>query len=386
MSRLCRFLLCGLMLVATAASANDRNGPHLFVGGDRTLTTPVDGDATIMAGNIAVLARVSGKLIAMGGDVDIKAPIGGDALVAGGTLSLAAPIGGDVRAMGGTVEVASGAHISGNASLAADHVHVGAPIDGNLEVGGNDIVIDSTVNGDVDATGDHIALGPNARINGRLRYTSSGELQRDPKAQVNGAIDRTSRVISHGWRRWSGSGGSFTLGPAWQRSFDDWSRPYARRGLTFLGGMCILVALLIGALLPGFSQRLGTTVALQWGWALFLGFAVLVGTPIVAAILAITIIGIPLALIVGMAWLFLLFIGYAASGVALGDIALHQIAPTHYHQLAWRVLAAVVAMVIVLWAAQAPLVGGIVSFVALLTGCGALLMQMRRSPPTPQPV
>jgi cytoskeletal protein CcmA (bactofilin family) len=394
MSRLSQTLLCGLMLAATAAAgATDFGG--LTIGGDTTVTTPREGNLVIMGGHIEVLARIGGNLVATGGDVDIRGPIGQNLVAAGGAVTLAAPVMGDARAYASSVELTPEAKVSGNADFVGDHVHIGGPIEGRLKAMGDDIEIDTTVDGDVDAIADHIALGPNARINGRLRYTSSGDVQRDPAAQVNGAVERTLRtsVGPHSWRSWSRDSRSFpderldAWGPftGWQSSLRDWRDYYESRGLTWLSGTSIVIALLMGALLPGLTRRLGATVSSQWGWSVFLGFAVLICAPILVAILAVTVIGIPVALLVVVAWLLLLFFGYAASGVALGDIALHQLAPARYNDAAARILAAVLAMVIVIAAARAPVVGGLVSFVAMLTGCGALLLQMRRGTATPLP-
>lgn len=386
MSRLCQTLLFTLTLLTPAAYAAD-----VSLGGDTTVTTPVAGNAILLGGHIQVLARVSGNLFATGGEIEVQRPVGKDLFAAGGTITLAAPVGGNARIMGDTIDLTPGAKITGDASIAGDSVHIGAPVEGRLQVGGDDILIDAPVNGNVDATGDHIQLGPHAIINGRLRYWSSEPLQRDPAAQVNGAIERTTRNAmrwSNGWG-WSSDSPfpapfqNWTF-PGWHSSFHDWSGEYEDRGFAWMGGMSIVIALLIGGLLPGLARRLGTTVSARWGWSALLGFLVLVCSPILALILGITIIGIPIAIAVGAAWLLLLFLGYAASGVALGDIALHQLAPERYNDTAARILAAVLAMLVVIAAARAPLVGGLVSFIAVVTGAGALLLQMSRGSVPPQ--
>jgi cytoskeletal protein CcmA (bactofilin family) len=380
-----------MLALSAAAGAADFGG--LLVGGDTTVTTPIQGNSVIVAGHIEVLAEISGNLVATGGDVDIRKSIGKDLVAAGGSVTLAAPVLGNARAYASSVELTSEAKVSGNADFAGDHVRVGGPIEGSLKAAGDDIEIDTTVNGDVDVMGDHISLGPNARINGRIRYTSSGELQRDPAAQVSGAVERTLRasVGPHSWRRWSGDSNfdderfDDVLFPGWQKEIRDWRDTYRHRGLTWLGGTSIVIALLMGALLPGLTRGLGATVSTRWGWSVFLGLVVLVCAPVLAVVLVITVIGIPIAILVVAAYLLLLYFGYVAGGVALGDIALHQLAPTRYNDAASRILAAVVAMAIVIAAARAPLVGGFVSFVAMLTGCGALLLQMRRGSATAQP-
>jgi hypothetical protein len=397
-------LLYGLLLVATAASAADLGGNKVVMGGDATLTDPVSGNAILMGGNIEVRADVGGNLVATGGQVRVERLVGRNLVAAGGTVTLEGAVLGNLNAMGGTVELGHGAKVQGDASFAADNVRVLAPIEGKAKIGGNNILIDTVINGNVDVAGNHIELGPNARLNGRLRYASPAELTRDPAAEVHGAIERTTRgavswdrgwwlggsSIFHDWQGaptdqdWPSEGWTFD-GPPWRhgwRSWNDWTLlPYGNTP----GLLSILAALLIAALAPMFAQRLGATVGAHWGSTVLVGFLTLIFAPALALILVITIIGIPIALAIFLAWVCLLFLGYAASGVAFGQVALQRLAPEHYSEATWRVLAAALGMALLIVANRAPFIGGLVSFVAMLTGMGALLMQMRRGGPAPRP-
>jgi cytoskeletal protein CcmA (bactofilin family) len=398
MSRLYQALLGALLLLATAANAANLGSDHVVLGGDASVTTPVTGDSVLVGGKIEVRAAVSGNLVATGGKVDILSSIGRDLFAAGGKVTLAGPVAGDARILSGKVEITPEGKIQGNASIAGNSIQVHGPVGGRLELGGDDVLIDSSISGDVDAAGKHVELGPNARIAGRLRYASPLELVRDPAAQVQGSIEHTARSNvrwTHGsWSdhkdrqddqdddSWEAQGWPFQgtplAGPQWR----GWLRgPFHHYGTGFLGGLAVLTALIIGALLPGLSQRLAATVSTQWGWSVCVGLLALVLTPIAAVILCITIIGIPVAAVLILALLLLMFLGYAASGVAFGELALYRLAPARYNETALRIIAGVLAMIVVVLAARAPFIGGLVSIIATLTGIGALLMQMRRNPP-----
>jgi hypothetical protein len=368
---------------------------NLSIGGDTTITTPVQGNSWLVGGKIDIQAGISGDLYATGGTVNIAGAIGKELYAAGGQLTLAAPVAGNARLFGSNVEITANGKVQGDASLAGGTVRILGPIGGRLDLGGQNILIDSTVAGDVHAAVRHIQLGPNARIMGGLRYASAATLDRDPAAEVHGSIEhnapdsRWQRWVSghHGddaeWD-WDWGDGSWPMmgGPQW----GSWLHPYHRYGTGFLGGFAIFTALLIGALLPGMAQRLGATVDRQWGSAVLIGLLTLIGIPIVAVILVVTIIGIPIALLLVAAWVLLMFLGYAASGVAFGEVALYRLAPARAHEAAVRIIAAVVAMVVVIAASRTPFIGGMVSFVAMLTGIGALLMQRRAGPPPGAPV
>lgn len=391
MLRLCQTatLLCGLLLALCAQGA-DLTAGNVSLGGDTTVTTPVTGNSVLVGNNIQVLAEISGNLFATGRTINVQRRIGKNLFAAGETVTLGGPVAGKALVYGGTLTLTPESQIQGDASIAGDLVQLQGAVNGHLKLGGKDVLIDGTINGDVDAASDHIRLGPNARINGRLRYASSTALDRDPASEIRGTIERTSR--SHRWQRgWQTA--------VWDEDQDqdwgvdewpvfsapwDWSHPYRHAVWGFRSGMAIFLALVIGALLPRLSQRMGMVVDRQWGQAVFVGLLAVIGTPILALILLITVIGIPFALILGLAWALLLYVGYALSGVAFGEVALYRLAPHRYPEAMMRVLAAVLAMSVLIMATRMPFLGGLVSVIATLTGIGALLLQMpRRGQPTP---
>ncbi len=72
----------------------------------------------------------------------------------------------------------------------------------------------------------------------------------------------------------------------------------------------------------------------------------------------------------------LLLLGYVASGVSLGTLAL---GPERGSRTAWRIAAAVAGMLAVSLAARIPYAGWMILLAALLLGLGALLTQLRRA-------
>jgi hypothetical protein len=117
-------------------------------------------------------------------------------------------------------------------------------------------------------------------------------------------------------------------------------------------------------------------VGSRWAWSILIGFIGIVCIPVAVVILLVTVVGIPLAMALLAAYFLLLLFGYASSGVAAGGLALRRLAPQR-SSLGWRVLAAAVCMALIILAGRIPILGGIVVLVALLTGVGALLLQLR---------
>jgi cytoskeletal protein CcmA (bactofilin family) len=332
-------------------------------------------DHFVAGGTVSVTQPVAGDLVAAGGDVDVGAEIGGDALVAGGNVRLGAPIrqglyaaGGRVavnatvqrnaRIAGGNVTIGPQAKISGNVTVGGGDVRISGSIDGYLQVGGGHVVIDGPVGGNVEVGGGAVELGPNARINGRLRYASRDDLLRDPAAQVQGGIER------------------FTPRAAWPASSGARERVGRGIGWVWSIGLLIVAAILVSAL-PGVYTGVSAAVRARWALSLLIGFIALVCIPVAAFIAMLTVIGVPLALVTLALYLALLVAGYVSAGISIGQLALQRFHAARAAQAGWRVAAAMLGMLAISLLGRLPLIGGLVIFAAMLLGIGALLMQLQ---------
>ena len=342
--------------VSDSGVTRDLGTDHFAAGSNTRVMTAVAGDALLAGRDIDVLAEIGGDLAAAGGDVRIEKPVNQGAYVVGHHVLLNSSVGRSVRAAGGTVELGRTARVVANASLAGEHVLVLGPVGGYLQAAGGHILIDSAIGGDVDVAARSIELGPNTRINGKLRYESRHQVKRDQGAQVSGGIEQSDRAVA--------------------RTQERYTRFGHRAGWVWSGGIIVLSAVLMAAL-PSFGARLGDTVKSRWGWSLLTGFIALVCIPILALVLLLTIVGIPLALALFAGYFLLLLLGYASSGVAVGDITLRRLAPQHSGQISWRILATALAMFVVILLARIPGLGSLIALAATLTGIGSLLLQLR---------
>jgi hypothetical protein len=239
-------------------------------------------------------------------------------------------------------------------------VELEGTVKGYVHAAGGRVFIDGTVDGDVEARSQSVELGPNARINGKLRYASRREPARDAAAQVAGGVEAMPLM-----------GRSPTPGER---------RAVARTGRWLWTAGLVLTAIALVAALPGFTTRVAATLRTRAGTSLLMGFVALVCIPAGAIVLLVTVIGIPLALIAVLLYLVLLLVGYTMTGVALGDWVLARWRAADAARVGWRVLAAAAAVLLIALLGRVPWIGGLVSFVALIAGLGAIVMQMRRAP------
>ena len=351
--------------VGKTVPADRSFGADRFVAGcPVSVVLPVAGDLLAAGCNVDVLAEVGGDVVAMGGNVRLAAPVKQGVYAAGGRVSIDAPVQRNVRIAGGRVELGPNANIAGNVTVGGGKVEIDGAIGGYLQVGAGSVRINGPVTGDVELGAGEVELGPNARIEGKLRYASGEEVRRDPAAQVRGGVERIERgerwPAAHRWR----GGARHRLGWVWSVGL-------------------LAIAAILAAALPQFYGRVEETARTRWALSLLVGFVVLVCAPVAALIAAITVIGIPLALLTIALYLMLLLVGYVSAGIALGEIALRRWHVERAAKHGWRIAAAVLAMLVLSLLGRLPFVGGLITFAAMLMGIGALLLQARPAPATP---
>lgn len=344
-------------LAPTAAAAG--GGSDRFVAGATvTERSTVDGDLFAAAGSVDVEAEVAGDAVVAGGTVRLGADIGGSVYAAGGRLSLVGRVQDNARLAGGRVQVEPAARVDGNLTVTAGRVELRGDTGGSVGAAGGHVLIDGRVGGDVEIAAGSVELGPRARIDGNLRYRSSEPLLRDPAAQVAGTVERVGTDLAERGEersmRWIGT----VLLVLWTI------------GLT-------LLAAIVVALLPQASRSVSRALHERPGFALLLGFVVLVCTPIAIALSFVTVIGIPLGLLGLLVYLMLLPLAWIATAIGIGDWFAARLPSSGPRAAAGRVVAVALAVVLLSFLARVPWIGGWIAFITLMAGLGALALQFR---------
>lgn len=353
MRTLCRLLALLALLAASLVHAEDR----FVVGATVRQSDPVEGDFVSFGGDVEIAAVVGGDAVAAGGNVRIRDVVQRDVYAGGGNVVLEGVVGRHVRLAGGNLDIRPTARIGGRLGLAGGTVSVRGPVGGSIEAAASDVTIDSEVGGDVRIAAGSVHLGPNARIGGRLLHHGWVDVQRDPAAVVAGGVEKQNP--SRASRRHAAS--SFSGG--WQ-----WSM-----------GLVILAAALAAAF-PALATRMGAGVRAKPGLAFGWGFVVLAFVPVAALILGITIVGIPVAILLVLAYILALILGWAAAGVLLGDAALAKFRGADASRAAWRAGAAAAAAFALALLGRVPIVGWLFGLAAVLFGIGAIAVLLSERP------
>jgi len=366
-------LLLGAAASLTFAQPPPADAQPATVGSDRfvagatvTERLPVQGDLLAAGGSVDVYAAVDGDAVVAGGTVRLDAPVAQSVYAAGGRVIVLGRVGHNARLAGGQVQLEPSAQVAGNLTVTGGQIELRGTIDGSVGAAGADVLIDAKVGGDVEVAARQVALGPNARIDGNLRYRSGEALQRDPAAQVMGTVER--------------------LGADAPLLADDGDDGEAMRrvgtGLLVLWtiGLTLLTAIAV-ALLPRASASLSRALHQQPGWALLLGFLVLVCTPIGVLMAFVTVIGIPLGILLLLVYLMLLPVAWIAAAIGIGDWFVARLPSTQPDRVVPRVVAAALAVVLLAFLTKVPWIGGWIAIVVLLAGLGALALQLQRLAP-----
>ena len=316
--------------------------------------------AFAFAGGALAEEATPSRTLSVGGTVRISEPAQGAVFAVGGTVEIDAAVNGDVHAVGGTVRLGPDAAIDGDVALVGGTVTVDGPVRGKVRAAGGDVRINGPVAGDLSIAAGTLALGPEARIDGKVTF-HGGQLNRDPSAQVTGGVQHDEGTHTPRHER-----------TALERFVHGW---------IWTVGFMVLAAIMAAAL-PGPSQRLARELRERPWVTLFIGFLALTSVPIAAVLMMVTIIGIPLGILALFAYAALLLVGYVWLTVVVGGMLLDRIRPEAAARTAWRVGAAILTMLVLGMLVRVPFVGDTLRFLATGVGVGMVVAAMfRRSQP-----
>jgi hypothetical protein len=301
---------------------------------------------------------VAGDAVLGGGTLDVRGRVGDDLYAAGGSVSVDSTVAEAARVVGGSVTVGRQARFGAGSAVAGGEVRFDGAAGSMLYLAGGRVRFDGDAGADVVIAAREAEVGPQARIAGRLLVRSPSPPRVAEGARIAGGVEHVLVEMpkpAPGAVRVVGG----VLFAAW------------------VAGLALLGLLLLG-LYPGFFRQAGAVLASRPLASVGLGFALVVGVPVAAVLLMVTVIGIPAGLLALAAYFPLLLLGYLVAVIAAGDAALARLKPGA-GGLRARAVAYVLALLVLALAARIPWIGPWVGFALLLTGLGALALSLARS-------
>jgi cytoskeletal protein CcmA (bactofilin family) len=272
-----------------------------------------------------------------------------------GDVTVEGVVEGDVRSGRGDIEV-NGEGVRGDINAGMGYVEVRAPVDGEIDAGVGDVYVDATVRGDVNVGRGDLELGPGARVYGDIS-SGSGEIRQHPEAVVGGKMITGMRPeMDHDW------GGFGILNVV---------------GWVFAAAVFAACSVLAAVLVPRPLYAAARKAEESPGLSLLFGVASVPAVVVLCVVLAVSIIGIPLLLLLAPAYLAFVFFGALVAAYFVGRRVVF--ATGRYH--VGNALAAAVGALILAAAYLIPVLGGLLIYGLALFGTGASILALvsRRS-------
>jgi cytoskeletal protein CcmA (bactofilin family) len=257
---------------------------------------------------------------------------------------------------GGQVTINSGSTVNGDLIVAGGTVALNGKVNGTVRASGGDLTLNGTVGKNVEIkNGGTVTIGSSAVINGDLNYSATKEATVQNGAQVKGKTSFTKIEQNQMGKR-----AEQRLGVLW---------------FAMLIGSFLLLWL-ITLIAPKFAKNfVANSFASPWA-NLGIGFAVLIAVPVAIILVAITVIGLPIAGFAFAAYMAFLVLAGVLSGLLLGSWIYRLIKKGDY-AVNWVVVAIGVIVAAVL--KLIPVIGWLIMFGFFLVALGGLITQTFRA-------
>ena len=357
-------LFAALTFPAWGLASETRTGDDVTIGATERITDDLyiaarnvdfagttTGDLSVVASSVTISGTVDGTVMVAAGETEITGTVQGSLRIAGGTVRITGTVDGDVVLLAGRLELQGSGEVGGSLLLAGGDVDLNGTIQGDVKGWAGDLTVGGTIQGAMDVRTSSFNIHDTARIVGPVTYSSRTE------ANVNDGAEVTQGVTRNDIDPWG-----------------DGNNVFSRASGGLLRTLWGLVA---GAILVALAPRLANVLggnAKRFIPALPLGLLALVVTPILAAILLATVIGIPAGLIVLILYFLALYLTQVVVGMAIGRFIL----PNGWNDgsRGFHLLAMTIGVVLlgVLRFIPVPYIHGLVTLVVTIWGLGAVAM------------
>lgn len=351
---------CGLAIAkAAGAEAGERvyvskeqivAGNLYAVGESVTIDGTVGGDLIAAASTITVNGRIEGDIIAAAQDITVNGEVGGNIRVAGNTLTINGPVARNVNAFGANVYIGQDAAIGWDLYLAGANIEIRGNVNGGLEGAAGQALITGKIGQDVNlklsGRTESLTIGSGAVIGGQLAYTAETPARISPAAAISGPTEHKLPPLKDN-----------SLCQAWL-----WGKLFS-----------IFAALLVGLVLifPGrkITSKILDKLESEPKKMFLPGLIILLVLPPAAIIIACTLIGLPLALIIGAWWFIATYAAKIIAALLAGRLLINKIYKKNGDKLVWPLVAGVV----ICWLIFAiPFAGWLLSLAAVCFGLGGI--------------
>ncbi len=359
------------LILTTSALALETRFPQgeistVTVGGEETVSdTLLAGAEAIeihgtVTGNLLAFARrvvidgtVQGDLITGAQTVEIRGTVGGNVLSFSRQANISGQVSQSLHVFAELVRLHRSGRTAGDMIAFASEITAEGRVDRDLYAFAGETHVQGEIGGDLVARTGRLSVSSPARVEGDLRAhvnreeqvsVAPGAVAGNTQITLPEPKETTSRFLTPGFYLWQLArlGAAFTTGMVLFWLFPSW---FAAEAET----------------LPAILRTLGS------------GFLVLVVTPFAVILIALTIVGLPVALFTLVLWLASLYAALIFAGAWLGEALLHS-GRQNFKAFGISLLAGLGVLIAL---TAAPYLGFLARFGVLLLGLGLLARALR---------
>jgi hypothetical protein len=326
------------VLSYSAGAANENflkytSSGNVFGAGDNLqINQDIQRDLVIAGSKLEINGTTGDDIIAAGGELIVNGNVSGNIIVAGGSVKINGNVGGDLAAVGGQITLSRGSVVEGDILLGGGNVMLDGLVNGNGDVSTGTLQTENDfgLKGNLTLQADNYPSNLENKVGGNLNIT-----------KVNATEDQSENV-SKGFNVFS-----FIVG--------------------------LLASLALGLILiylfPGFVTGLAELVKASPLKTGLLGFLGLFFLPVLSIILLITIFGWTLSVLIILLLLLALLIATVPVKLLAGELIYNKILKKDAGKMVYYLVGTVVFAIVY----EIPFLGGLIRFIALLLGLGAII-------------
>jgi len=327
---------------------------NLYVAG-KTITVDgvVSGDLIAAAQTIIVNGQVDGDIIAVAQDININGNSGGNIRVAGSSVIINGEATRNINVFASNITITNQSRVGWDALLMGANIQMRGIIDGNLSGGSDQLLISGKIGGNVNVKlsdnylSQGLIISPETIINGDLNYTSKNTANISDQANIAGKTELRSPTIEKD---------SAFIAYLWKTLFKIFA--------SFLIGLVLIF------LLTKLTQKVLTFSQDSLSKIFIFGLSATLIVPPISILLALTIIGLPLALILFAFWLIMIYLAPIFTAILLGQFIIKKSVNKELKNNFWPLLIGIVILFLLF---SIPFVGWILNLIAIFFGLGKLI-------------
>jgi hypothetical protein len=317
-------------------------------GANPAISDSVAGDVMMAGSDLRFSGATGGDYLGAGGYQIVDGRVHGSLRAAGGQVRVTAAADHNATLAGGTVIFDTAASVGRNLYVAGGQIRLSGRVAQSVRIAGSVVTIDGAIDSSVMVVAKELRVEAGARVGGNLTYrVPTGHVHIDPAARIAGKI--TALPMPSGW----GAGRFF------------WT--------IFVLGF-LLAGIVLVALAPSLAANTSILAHERPAYSIGIGLLWLIVLSIAIAILAITLIGIPLAILTAAACFVLYCLGKVVSAVWVGRLVLGSRARLGRGAMIGSFVLGAIILILIKWI---PVLGTLVVFLVSLLGFGALLLTIK---------